>query len=150
MGYISELRKQVGHAPLMAPAAMAIVFDEKNKTILLERRTDNGMWCIPGGALELGEDFIDGLIREVKEETNLDISNPVLFDVKPNMHMKYPNGDEVYYTDIVYVVKKFTGELKPDKESTELRWFNEDSLPNNIIPNETDYILKFTNKKTSL
>ena len=54
MGYVSELRKKVGHAPLMAPAAMAIIYDEEQKAILLERRTDNGMWCIPGGALELG------------------------------------------------------------------------------------------------
>ena len=34
MSYISELRKKVGHAPLMAPAAMAIIYDEEKKAIL--------------------------------------------------------------------------------------------------------------------
>ena len=68
----------------------------EKKAILLERRTDNGMWCIPGGALELGEDFIDGLKREVKEETNLDINNPELYTIRSGIHMVYPNGVDNY------------------------------------------------------
>ena len=55
MSYISELRKLVGHMPIMATAASCILFD-KDKGILLEKRTDNGQWCIPGGAIELGEE----------------------------------------------------------------------------------------------
>lgn len=149
MSYISDLRKYIGHKPIMATAALGIIYDESKGLILFEKRSDTGEWCIPGGCLELGETGEQGLAREVKEETNLDISNPEFFTVRPNMHMKYPNGDEVYYTDLVYIVKEFNGELKPDKESTELKWFNKNSLPDNIIPNETEYILKFTNKKTS-
>ena len=99
MGYVSDLRKKVGHTPLMAPAAMAIIYDEEKRAILLERRTDNGLWCVPGGALELGEDFIDGLKREIKEETNLEIRNPELFALQGGIHMVYPNGDEMYYSD---------------------------------------------------
>ena len=55
MGYISELRKFVGHRPLMVTAAMCIIYDEEEKKMLLEKRTDNGMWCVPGGAIELSE-----------------------------------------------------------------------------------------------
>lgn len=149
MSYISDLRKYIGHKPIMATAALGIIYDESKELILFEKRSDTGEWCIPGGCLELGETGEQGLAREVKEETNLDIFNPEFFTVRPNMHMKYPNGDEVYYTDLVYIVKEFKGELKKDKESTELKWFNKDSLPDNITPNETEYILKFTNKKTS-
>ena len=145
MSYISELRKKVGHAPLMAPAAMAIIYDEEKKAILLERRTDNGMWCIPGGALELGEDFIDGLKREVKEETNLDINNPELYTIKSGIHMVYPNGDEMYYTDAVYVVKNFSGELKYDSESDRLCWTGIDCLPD-IMPTQIEYVHGFVNK----
>ena len=50
MGYISELRKIVGHSPLMATAAMCIIYNEEEKKMLLEKRTDNGMWCVSGGA----------------------------------------------------------------------------------------------------
>ena len=83
MSYISELRKMVGHRPLMTTAAMCILYDPA-RGILLERRSDNGQWCSPGGGLEPGEDAEDGLRREVKEETNLDIANPRFFTVRAN------------------------------------------------------------------
>ena len=57
--------------------------------------------------------------------------------------MVYPNTDEVYYTDIVYIVTEFAGELKPDRESVELHWFPVDDLPDNIMPTQIDYILQF-------
>lgn len=145
MSYISELRKLVGHQPLMTTASMCILYDPA-KGILLEKRSDNGDWCVPGGGLELGEDQEDGLRREVKEETNLDIANPELFTVRANVHMVYPNQDEVYYTDIVFLVTEYSGKLKPDKESVELRWFNLDELPENIMPTQIDYILEFKKK----
>ena len=142
MGYVSDLRKFVGHAPLMAPAALAIIYDEKKRAILFERRTDNGLWCVPGGALELGEDFVDGLRREVKEETGLDIEDPVLFTVKAGIHMVYPNGDEMYYSDAVYIVTKFSGTLGGDSESDRLLWINIDHLPE-IMSTQSDYIEAF-------
>lgn len=43
MGYIQEIRKYVGYSPIMVTAAMCIIYD-KEKGILLEKRTDNGMW----------------------------------------------------------------------------------------------------------
>lgn len=146
MSYISDLRKLVGHSPIMATAASCIIYD-KDKGILLEKRSDNGQWCIPGGAMELGEEPEEGLLREVKEETGLDISDPEFFKVKANIHMVYPNTDEVYYTDIVYIVTKYSGELLPDSESTDLKWFKPDALPDNIMPTQTGYIEEFIAKK---
>ena len=145
MGYVSDLRKKVGHTPLMAPAAMAIIYDEEKRAILLERRTDNGLWCVPGGALELGEDFIDGLKREIKEETNLEIRNPELFALQGGIHMVYPNGDEMYYSDAVYVVKEFSGKLGADSESDRLCWVNIEELPE-IMSTQENYIQDFVNK----
>ena len=147
MGYIKEIRKYVGHSPIMVTAAMCIIYD-KDKGILLEKRTDNGMWCVPGGALELGETLEEGLRREVKEETSLDIFNPKLFDVKAGVHMVYPNKDEVYYTDVVYEINEYAGELKPDTESEVLVWTPIDKLPDNIMPTQIEYIEKFINSLT--
>ena len=146
MGYIREMRKFVGHAPIMAVAAMGILYTEE-KGILLERRTDTGEWCTPGGAIELNETLEEALKREVKEETNLDIKNPKLFDIRANVHMIYPNKDEVYYTDIVYEINEFYGELKPDEESRELAFFNLNELPDQIMPTQVDYIRKFVDEK---
>ncbi len=146
MSYISELRKIIGHRAIMATATAAIIYDEENKSILFEKRSDFGTWCIPGGAIELGESLEDALKREVKEETNIDIFNPVFFDVKASTHVIYPNQDEVYYTDITYIVTEFSGELAHDEESTELKWFKIDELPDNISPSMIDDIERFVNK----
>lgn len=146
MSYISEMRKFVGHAPIMAVAAMGILYN-KEKGLLLEKRTDTGEWCTPGGAIELGESLEDALKREIKEETNLDIVNPKLFDIKANVHMAYPNKDEVYYTDVVYEINEFFGDLKPDRESTELKFFALDNLPENIMPTQIGYIERFVSEK---
>lgn len=146
MSYISEIRKFVGHAPIMVIAATGIIYS-KEKGLLLEKRTDTGEWCTPGGSIELGEALTDALKREIKEETNLDFKSAKLFDVKDNVHMIYPNGDEVYYTDFVYEIKDFYGDLRHDGESTELRFFDIKSLPENIMPTQIDYIEKFVATK---
>ena len=144
MGYIKEIRKYVGHSPIMVTAAMCIIYD-KEKGILLEKRTDNGLGCVRGGAIELGKTLEDALRREVKEETSLDIFNPKFFDVKVGVHMVYPNNDEVYYTDVVYEINEYEGELKSDAESKELTWVPIDKLPDNIMPTQIAYIQKFIN-----
>ena len=70
MSYIGEMRKYVGHAPIMAVAAMGILYNEE-KGLLLEKRTDTGEWCTPGGAIELGESLEDALKRERKSNTHV-------------------------------------------------------------------------------
>ena len=58
---------------LLQDGAAAIIVNEKGQ-ILLQSRADNDRWGLPGGCQELGERFEDTIIREVKEETNLDIT----------------------------------------------------------------------------
>ena len=57
---------------LLQDGAAAIIINEKGQ-ILLQRRADRDKWGLPGGCQELGERFQDTVIREVKEETNLDV-----------------------------------------------------------------------------
>lgn len=54
MGYILELRKQVGHRPLIMTCAGVLLLNEKRE-LLLQKRVDNGLWGYPGGSMELGE-----------------------------------------------------------------------------------------------
>ena len=148
MSYIGDLRKIIGHAPIMAVATTGIVYSEE-KGLLLEKRTDTGEWCVPGGAIELNETLEEALAREIKEETNLDIVNPQFYDIRANVHMVYPNKDEVYYTDVVYIVNEFYGDLKPDAESSELKFFSLDNLPENIVPTQMWYVGRFINEQKS-
>ncbi len=57
-----------------------IILDDKNR-ILLQRRGDDGNWCIPGGSMELGEMVEETGIREVREETGLIVYDLKLFNV---------------------------------------------------------------------
>lgn len=67
MTYVSELRNLVGHRPLLLAAAGVVVVDDLGRW-LLQRRVDDGLWGLLGGALELGESFEDAARRELFEE----------------------------------------------------------------------------------
>ena len=131
MGYISDLRKYVGHRPIIHAAASVIV-EDKDGRILMQRRTDNGMWGYAGGAVELFEDTRDTARRELLEETGLTALSLELFDVFSGERLRYvyPNGDEVSTIDILYICREWTGEpVCQPEEVSELRWFDIDELP---------------------
>lgn len=133
MGYISEIRKKVGHDAVFMPVAACGII--QNNKMLLQKRTDDGTWAIHGGSIELGETFIEALEREIKEELNIKPINPQEIGIYSgeDQHVFYPNGDEVYVVSAIYLVTEFEGELKPDEdEVSELKWFDINELPNNI------------------
>lgn len=133
-GYIMELRKYVGHAPLIQTAGSVIVEDEKGR-ILLGRRTDNHLWGYAGGSIELGESIEDCAKRELREEMGLIAEKLELLCVNSGeeTHYIYPNGDEVYNVEVVYVCRRYHGEIvRQEEEMEELRFF----LPEEIDLND--------------
>jgi len=135
--YVKEMRTMIGKKPLLLCGASTIIVNDE-KEVLLLKRTDNNSWCFPGGAIELGEKVEQAAIREVKEETGLEINvkDLELFQVfsGKDMHYIYPNGDEVYIVDTVYITKQCTGEIKLDLESNEYGFFNIEEFPDKISP----------------
>ena len=137
---------------LLQDGAAAIIVNEKGQ-ILLQSRADNDRWGLPGGCQELGERFEDTIIREVKEETNLDITEDnleLIAIVSGNSRRnEYPNGDVVINNTVLYCVKNYSGTLKWDEESKNMKFFDLDSLPMN--QNDPDLIAiyrKTLNKKS--
>ncbi len=126
---------------LLQDGAAAIIVNEKGQ-VLLQSRSDNDKWGLPGGCQELGERFEDTIIREVKEETNLDITedNLELIGVVSGASRRneYPNGDVVFNNTVLYCVKKYSGTLKWDEESKSMKFFDLDNLPLN--QNDADLI----------
>lgn len=70
--------------PKHSVSVAGIVIDENNRVLLIQRR-DNGHWEPPGGVLELNETFEQGVIREVREETGLQVGVERLTGVYKNM-----------------------------------------------------------------
>ena len=129
-----DLRKIVGHRPLLQVGASVIVEDNIGR-ILLQFRSDNHCWGYSGGSVELDENVEEAAKRELFEETGLIAHKLKLFGVfsGKETHYIYPNGDEVSNIDIVYICDDYSGELRCQAgEVDQLRFYEIDQIPNNI------------------
>jgi 8-oxo-dGTP pyrophosphatase MutT (NUDIX family) len=143
MEHILELRKLIGHRPILMVGAAILVVDAKDR-LLLMKRSDSGCWGPPGGAVEPGEVVENAARRETLEETSLEIGEMSLFGIfsGPELYYKYPNGDEVYNVTIVYLSRDFRHgsgdprqtDVEINNEHTEFRWFAVDEIPEDISP----------------
>ena len=141
MGYILDLRKTVGHRPLIMACAGVLLVNEHNQ-ILLQKRADNGLWGYPGGSMELADTFESCARREVSEETGLVCGKLEHFmNVSGEaVHYIYPNGDEIYAAEEVFICRDFSGTLKlQEEEVTELTYFDLGQLPPKEQINPNNY-----------
>ncbi len=132
MGYVENLRKLVGHQPIILVGSVVIIIDELGRILLEQRKHPLGAWGLPGGLMELGESTEDTARREVLEETGLEIGRLELINVwsGPNNFAVAANGDEFFNVTIAYFTKDFQGVLAIDKkESLDLKFFEFNQLP---------------------
>ena len=126
---------------LLQDGAAAAIVNERGE-ILLQKRADRDAWGLPGGCQEVGERFEDVVIREIKEETNLDVNEDDLELIKVVSGMSrlnhYPNGDYVVNNTVFYLARNYSGDLKWDSESKDMKFFALDSIPENL--NDPDLI----------
>jgi len=109
----------------LVPAASAIVLDDAGR-ILLHKRTDNGYWSIPGGAMEPGESIAETIVREVREETGVEAQVERLLGVYSNpRHVSvYDDGEVRQQFSVCFLCRAVGGELTTSKESSEVRFFD--------------------------
>ncbi|MES2937897.1 MAG: NUDIX domain-containing protein [Pseudomonadota bacterium] len=122
--YVGQLRKVVGSLPLLVPGVRAVIEDTKGQ-LLLQRRSDFGIWGLPGGNFEFGEAAQEVLAREILEETGLRVSKAEVFGYSSNPEIEtitFPNGDVCHFQVLLFHVTEFSGQLQHDAESLELRW----------------------------
>lgn len=132
MGYIMNLRKYVGHEPLIGLGATTLVFNDKNE-LLLNLRTDTNTWGIPGGSMELYETIEETAVRELKEETGIDANELELVTILSGKeyYFEYPNGDKMCTVIVLFKILNYTGKIRvSDNESKQLKFFALDNLPN--------------------
>ena len=105
-----------------------IVCDGK---LLLEKRKNEpgkGKWSIPGGLVELGESVEQTVIREVKEETGLEVEKPEHIDVVDNIIRDESGRVKYHFVIIDYFMKLKGGTLKAASDAEELRWVTFDEV----------------------
>ena len=102
---------------------MCMIYDDKGNILVQDRlKKDWPGVTFPGGHVEYTESFMQSVIREVKEETGLDIENPVLCGVK-----QFQGTDDARYVIMFYKTNKFSGELKSSNEG-EVFWIPREKL----------------------
>ena len=126
----------VGGPNAIRPGACAVIFDDGGQ-VLLERRSDNGFWGLPGGAVEIGESVEQAVKREVMEETGLRIEVKRLVGVysDPRRHniSSYPDGNVTHWVTVVFQCVRVDGEVRMSDESTDIGYFDVNELPENML-----------------
>ena len=142
MGYIEDLRREVGHRALITCGSAVVIRRAGEDSVLLQERHD-GRWGLPGGLMELGESLEETARREVLEETGLRLGDLRLLGVfsGPSFHSVLPNGDEIYTVTAVYEAQAYEGIPRPDgKESRSLAFWPLHALPDRLRGGTTHFL----------
>jgi 8-oxo-dGTP pyrophosphatase MutT (NUDIX family) len=120
------------HAPVatrIVVAVTAFVLDEDGRLLLI-RRADNGLYAIPGGAQDVGETISQTVVREVREETGIDVEVTGLIGVysDPEHIIAYPDGEVRQEFSLCFRARPTGGQPRPGVESTEVLWAGEPEL----------------------
>ncbi|MFY1689456.1 NUDIX domain-containing protein [Plantactinospora sp. WMMB782] len=112
-------------ATSLVPGGAAVVVDEQGR-LLLQRRADSGNWSLPGGTMELGETLGAAVVREVREETGLDVELTGILGIytDPRHVIAYADGEVRQEFVVAFTARPVGGNLAVSAESTEVAWFD--------------------------
>jgi 8-oxo-dGTP pyrophosphatase MutT (NUDIX family) len=127
--FIRDLRTSIGHELLWLPGVSAVVFDAQGR-VLLGKRVDTGGWSVIGGIPEPGEQPAETAVREVFEETAVQVVPESVVLVETMPPTRYPNGDVCQFMDVTLRCRAVGGTPRVnDDESLAVDWFAVDALP---------------------
>ena len=117
------------------PMTVLLMLRKENKVLLLRRFNtgyEDGKYCFPGGHVEKVEPIHKAMIREAKEEIGIDINEKDLNLV----HVCNRKVKSNAYVDFIFECKEWQGkvEITEKDKSDDLRWFDLNNLPSNVIP----------------
>ncbi|MFJ2816241.1 NUDIX domain-containing protein [Streptomyces sp. NPDC087294] len=107
----------------IVPAVTAFVLNDADE-VLLERRSDNGRWGMPGGVQEIGENISGTVVREVMEETGISVEVVGLVGIftDPGHVIAFSDGEIRQEFSLCFRARPLSGDIKVSSESFEVRW----------------------------
>lgn len=132
--YLWRLRQTVGNELVLIPGAM-VALQRGDGQVLITKRADDGSWCLPAGAAEVGGSFAQTAIDELAEETGIDVAKEDLvpfasLSEAAEHTIHYPNGDITHCFAICFLAKRWRGDPRPDHdESTAVRFAALNAVP---------------------
>ncbi len=122
-----------------------LIYNAVGKEVLLVKRIKDGYWVIPGGKIEEGETTEEAAIREVREETGLDVKLIAKIGdyYRPNHKAFSKQGDKT----TLYLCRVIGGEIAISDEVSEVRWWNINTLPTDLISRHRQRIIDSINFK---
>ncbi|MFI1564083.1 NUDIX hydrolase [Streptomyces sp. NPDC020490] len=124
MGRIDYLHDpDAPRADSVVPAVVALVRDGTGR-VLMVQRSDNGRWALPGGGHDVGESISDTVVREVREETGIEVEVVGLTGIytDPGHVIRYDDGEVRQQFSICFLARPTGGELRTSDETTQVRW----------------------------
>jgi 8-oxo-dGTP diphosphatase len=116
----SIIEREFPQTPLVGVGAVVV---QDGRVLLVRRGTEplKGRWTLPGGLLEVGEGLTAGVIREVREETGLDVEPIELIELLDRIHRE---GDRVRYHYVIadYLCRVTGGEVRAASDADAVRW----------------------------
>ena len=114
----------------VVPSVTAVIVNELGQLLLIHK-TDNDLWALPGGGHEAGETIAETVVREVREETGIDVQVVDLVGLytDPRHVMAYDDGEVRQQFSICFHARPVGGSLQTSAESKEVRW---------VAPHELD------------
>jgi ADP-ribose pyrophosphatase YjhB (NUDIX family) len=109
----------------IVPAATAVITNSEGK-FLLQQRKDNSLWALPGGKMEIGESITEAIVREIKEETGLDVVPEYVIGIysDPKHVVAFSNGEVRQPFSICFACRIIGGVLHVSEESFAVGFFS--------------------------
>jgi 8-oxo-dGTP diphosphatase len=121
------LNREYPLAPMVGVGAVVVDGDR----VLLIRRGHQpmkGEWSLPGGALEVGETLLEGVRREVREETGLEVEPEALIEVLDRIARDAEGRVQFHYVLVDYLCRVTGGVLSCATDAVDARWSSRDEL----------------------
>ncbi len=122
----------------VSPGVAAVILNADRTRVVLHLRDDKPLWSLPGGPPDFGESFTACTVREVKEETGLNVDIVRLIGVYSSPEFwifSYPDGNRAHAFAAAFECSVVSGELAANcSDSLDAKWFDVNALPDNLMP----------------